>query len=95
MFINAYAWSILEDLILIPCDLFQKLYQPGSATKKTPLGSTQMKASTPVRYNLRSPIADNTFKTPSSRARLASSKKEEVRNRTLRSGGPRKVPFKF
>ena len=77
------------------CDLFQKLYQPGSATKKTPLGSTQMKASTPVRYNLRSPIADNTFKTPSSRARLASSKKEEVRNRTLRSGGPRKVPFKF
>merc|ERR1719225_1432789 len=72
-----------------------KLYQPGSATKKTPLGSTQMKASTPVRYNLRSPISDNTFKTPSSRARMASSKKEEVRNRPLRSGGARKVPFKF
>ena len=73
--------------------LFQKLNQPGSATRKTPLRSTQLKSSTPVRSNLRTPVSNNTFKTPSSRARVASSKKEEIRNRTLRSGT--KIPFKF
>ena len=73
--------------------LFQKLNQPGSATRKTPLRSTQLKSSTPVRSNVRTPISNNTFKTPSSRARVASSKKEEIRNRTLRSGT--KIPFKF
>ena len=72
---------------------FQKLNQPGYATRKTPLRTTQLKSSTPVRSNLRTPISNNTFKTPTSRARVASSKKEEVRNRTLRSGT--KIPFKF
>jgi len=65
-----------------------KLYQPGSAARKTPLGSRQLKSSTPVRSNLRTPIADNTFKTPQSRARLVDSK-----SRNLRSGS--KIPFLF
>merc|ERR1711997_901792 len=69
------------------------LYQPGCATRKTPLRTTQLKSSTPVRSNLRTPVSSNTFKTPTSRARVVSSKKEETRNRTLRSGT--KIPFKF
>ena len=61
--------------------------------RKTPLASSQIKSSTPVRSNLRTPGDNNTFKTPSSRPRMASARQNEVKNRTLRSG--RKVPFKF